>query len=153
MKLSEVYHLIIYCLNCIDQRDQISTYKARLRNKTLIAYKWIATVVQSNQFLPLTARFTFTHCNQMYETGSIQATANQTYSLACEQLRRKKCPVYTNSLICSNIIIFVRQLFNMSAVHSSEISLYISNFHLPNTSLIENMKTVLRAVANFPKFD
>jgi hypothetical protein len=99
-----------------------------------------------------TARFTFTHCNQMYETGSIQATANQTNSLACEQLRRKKCPVYTNSLICSNII-FVRQLFNMSAVHSSKISLYISNFHLPNTSLIENMKTVLRAVANFPKFD
>ena len=31
MKLNEVYHLIIYCLNCI-RHDQNSTYKTGLRN-------------------------------------------------------------------------------------------------------------------------
>ena len=31
MKLNEVYHLIIYCLNCI-RRDQNSTYKTGLRS-------------------------------------------------------------------------------------------------------------------------
>jgi hypothetical protein len=34
MKLNEVYHLIIYCLNCI-RRDQNSTYKTGLRKSTV----------------------------------------------------------------------------------------------------------------------
>jgi hypothetical protein len=38
MKLNEVYHLIIYCLNCI-RRDQNSTYKTGL------------TIIDLNEFV------------------------------------------------------------------------------------------------------
>jgi hypothetical protein len=42
MKLNEVYHLIIYCLNCI-RRDQNSTYKTGLT--------WNEVVLRSNVLL------------------------------------------------------------------------------------------------------